>query len=699
MQPIAERREEMVTEQLMGRGVRDPAVLRAMRAVPREAFVSPDLAEFAYEDTALPIAEGQTISQPYIVAATAEFLELEPSDRVLEVGAGSGYAAAVLAHIADQVYAIERHQALMEAAEARFRRLGYANIRLRQGDGSQGWPEHAPFDAVLVSAGGEEPPPALLEQLAVGGRLLIPIGPALRLQELKRYRKTAEGEFEEEELGAVRFVPLVTEAAQEPAAGARLGASWTPDQSLAELIAAAAEPIPTIDEVELGGLLERIGEARAVLIGESSHGTAEFYALRARITQALIQYKGFNIVAIEGDWPDAAEVDRYTRQLASAPPAPPLSSERSGPAEALREDISAFGKGYLSEEHTIEAALAGRPRRPFGHFPAWMWTNRQTLEFVEWLRDYNARFKDPDEAVGFYGLDLYSLDASIDAVLEYLDEAHPESAAVARQRYARLTPWEGEPASYGAAVLSGRYRECADEVVAALQGLLDKRLAYIGRDGSRYFDTAQNARLVANAERYYRLMYYGSRPSWNLRDSHMFETLQALLAQRGPAAKAVVWAHNSHVGDAAATEMGARGAINIGRLCRRNFGDGAHLIGMGTDHGTVMAASEWGGAPQVMELRPAAAQSYERLCHDSGRPAFLLPLRAPAVAGLRRRLMDERLERAVGVIYQPEQELQSHYFFAQLPRQFDEYAWFDESRALTPFDPEIAERRPDTFPF
>ena len=254
-----------------------------------------------------------------------------------------------------------------------------------------------------------------------------------------------------------------------------------------------------------------------------------------------------------------------------------------------------------------------------------MWRNHEVLEFVEWLREWNAAHA----PVGFYGLDLYSLYRSIRLVLDYLDRVDPDAARIARERYGGLTPWEGDPATYGRAVVTGRYRACEEEVVAMLRDMLARELDYAARDGEHFLDAVGNARVVANAERYYRAMYYGGSASWNLRDQHMFETLEALLRFHGPDAKAVLWEHNSHLGDAAATEMGVRGELNVGHLCRQAFGDRAYLVGFGTDHGTVAAAHDWDGPMGVMAVRPAHPQSYERLCHDAEVPAFFLPLREP----------------------------------------------------------------------
>jgi protein-L-isoaspartate(D-aspartate) O-methyltransferase len=313
-----------------------------------------------------------------------------------------------------------------------------------------------------------------------------------------------------------------------------------------------------------------------------------------------------------------------------------------------------------------------------------MWRNRETQGLIEWLRAYNAEMEEPERKVSFSGLDLYSLYTSAYEVVRYLDRVDPAAARVARERYGRLTPWQGDPAAYGRAAVTGRMRSCEDDVVAMLRDLLARRLEYAVQDGDELFDAAQNARVVAGAERYYRAMYYGAAASWNLRDQHMFDTLQSILAHRGEGAKLVVWAHNSHVGDAAATEMAAHGELNVGHLCRKAFGDGVFVVGFGTDHGVVAAAHDWDGPMERMRVRPARDDSYERLCHDSGVPAFLLPLRAPARGELRAELAEPRLERAIGVVYRPDTELQSHYFQAILPAQFDEYIWFDETDAVEP---------------
>jgi len=652
-------RQRMIDYQLLARGLYDQTVINAVNAVPREEFVPTELVEFAYSDTPLPIAASQTISQPYIVALMTAALELKPFDRVLEVGTGSGYAAAVLAEIAEQVYTIERHKILADTACAKLKELGYDNVRVLYGDGSLGWPEHAPFDAIVVAAGGPEVPDTLKQQLAIGGRLVIPVGTSLRTQKLLRVRRITEHKYEQEDLGDVRFVPLIGAAGWKDETGRTVAARKT-GPSLPEMLYQCSEHFARINEVSLDKLLSRIGDSRVVLLGEASHGTAEFYDMRARITWELIEKKGFNIIAAEADWPDAAHIDHY---IHGTSPDPLLEST------------------------------------PFARFPTWMWANHSVLKFVHWLRTHNDRIADWNLKVGFYGLDLYSLYSSIEVVLKYLDQVDPQTAEVARTRYGCLMPWVNDPGMYGRVTITRRYRECEREVVAALQDLLKKRVDYSRADGERYFDAAQNARIVTNAERYYRTMYYAENSSWNQRDQHMFDTLMSVLDFRGPDSKAVIWAHNSHIGDARATQMSARGEFNIGQLIRQTFPESSYHVGFGTDHGTVAAASEWGGPLEVKRVQASHIDSYERLFHEVETDNLLLPLAQPPKESVRTELLAERLERAIGVIYRPETEMQSHYFYASLPRQFDEYIWFDETSAVEPLTRESISGLPDTFPF
>jgi erythromycin esterase-like protein len=429
------------------------------------------------------------------------------------------------------------------------------------------------------------------------------------------------------------------------------------------LIAKAAEPAQLIEDPLFGRLFERFGDARVVLLGEASHGTSEFYLARSEITRWLIEHHGFRIVALEADWPDARVFDAFVRRH----PAPKGASEA------------------------------------FTRFPTWMWRNREFEGFLEWLRDHN-RLRPEAKRSGICGLDLYSLSASMRAVIDYLDREDPEAAKVARRRYGCLTPWADEPAAYGREALTAGYARCEAAVTAMLADLLAKQLQKGAADSEALLDAAQNARLVRDAEAYYRAMYYGGAESWNLRDTHMFETLEAVLDAKGPHAKAVVWAHNSHIGDARATEMGVvRGELNVGQLCRERWGREAVLIGFGTHGGTVACASDWDAPMEIKPVNPALAESHEHMAHKSGVERFMLDLRPGVHDGLRARLADPRLERFIGVIYRPETERWSHYVDCRLPEQFDAYVWFDQTRAVTPLPveakPEHLAGDEETWPF
>lgn len=661
MTQYADLRDRMVDVQLARRGIRDVRVLDAMRRVAREQFLEAGFEEFAYEDSALPIASGQTISQPYIVAAMTEAAELKPDDKVLEVGTGSGYAAAVASRLAKIVHTIERHSPLARRATERLATLGYRNCIVHTGDGTRGLPDEAPFDAILVAAGGPSVPEALKRQLAVGGRLVIPVGTFEDEQSLLRVTRRTATKYDEETIGAVRFVPLIGEqgwAENGTRAASNHVAGHARAQSVTDMIRAAMQPLPAFDDPAFGILLDRLRRSRVVLLGEASHGTSEFYQARAAITRRLIEELGFTIVAVEADWPDAAAIDRYVRD-----------------------------RGHPGPQDT-----------PFDRFPTWMWRNTDVASFVDWMRSHNEQ-RPPSDRAGFFGLDIYNMRGSIAAVLAYLDSVDPEAAAVARERYGCLTPWQREPSTYGRAVLTEGYRKCEAEVVRQCQDILKKRLAYGADNPDSFLDAAQNARLIASAERYYRIMYYGGAESWNLRDTHMFETLGHILDAHGPRSKAVVWAHNSHIGDARFTEMGSvRNELNIGQLCREKFGEAATLIGFGTHTGTVAAASDWDGEMEVMRVRPSRADSYERLFHEAGVERGLVEFRSHEA--LRRRLLEPRLERFIGVIYRPDTELQSHYAETSLPQQFDGLIWLDETRAVTPLGPEHRRTgNPDTYPF
>ena len=433
----------------------------------------------------------------------------------------------------------------------------------------------------------------------------------------------------------------------------------TPDE-----LRSAARPLSSGPD-DHNPLLEMVGDARLVLLGEGSHGTHDFYQARADITRRLIAEKGFSAVAAEADWPDAYRVNRYVR----------------------RE----------SDDTSASEALGG-----FKRFPTWMWRNTVVRDFVDWLRDFNATRSDQTKA-GFFGLDLYSLFNSIEAVVEYLDRVDPDAAERARYRYGCFEHFGEDSQAYGYVAAFDLSRSCEDSAISQLIELQRRGMERPGRgSGDDFFDAQQNARLVKNAEEYYRSMFRGRRSSWNLRDTHMAETIDALVSylereDREP--KIVVWAHNSHLGDARATEMGRQGELNVGQLVRQKYGDSAVLVGFTTYTGTVTAATNWDELGERKRVRPALPESYESAFHDTGIPDFFLDLQNGA--GDAKLFREDRLERAIGVIYRPESERVSHYFHASMRDQFDAVYHFDQTRAVEPL--EKPERwhdvePPETFP-
>jgi erythromycin esterase-like protein len=400
-------------------------------------------------------------------------------------------------------------------------------------------------------------------------------------------------------------------------------------------------------------LLDVIGDARIVLLGEASHGTHEFYRERARITRRLIQEKNFVAVAVEADWPDAYRVNRWVRCV---------GDDRSA--------LDALGD--------------------FQRFPRWMWRNQDILEFVKWLRHHNES-SPPDRRVGFYGLDLYSLFSSIEAVIDFLEQVDSDAARRARYRYGCFEDFGEDTQAYGYAAEFGLSQSCEDQAVQQLLELQRQAAELSQRDGKipedEFFYAEQNARLVKNAEEYYRTMFRGRVSSWNLRDGHMAETLEALMAhfdRKGRGGKIVVWEHNSHIGDARATAMGDSGEWNVGQLSRERFGQEVVLVGFSTYEGTVTAALDWDAPAERMRVRPGMPDSWEALFHGIGLSDFLLLLRGNEA--LIEALNQVRLERAIGVIYHPRTERLSHYFEARLPHQFDAVIHLDQTRAVEPLD-------------
>ncbi len=424
------------------------------------------------------------------------------------------------------------------------------------------------------------------------------------------------------------------------------------ETELVNTLRRSIEPIVSLSHPSLDGFVERAHSARVCLLGESTHGTVEFYELRAKMTLRLIDDYAFNIVCLEADWPDVELINDYIH--------------------GRRDDWSGFHR-----------------------FPQWMWRNHSFADFVDELRDRNL--EGDGQPISVFGLDIMSLSASLEAVLHFLERRDPEAFRLAQQAETCFAQWRHDPTQYGLHVCHHQVKTCEREVLNILKTMHERRLQLIGTTDSKLLSALQNARVVHNAEEYYRAMYESAEQSWNLRDRHMFETLLILLDHFGKGSRAVIWEHNSHIGDARATEMNLIGELNLGQLCRTHFGQHAYLAGFLTDHGTVMAASCWGGPARVKTLNPGRADSYEGLFHSLNVPAFHVPFRHSAAVS--RHLREPRLERAVGVIYQPDKERNSHYFRASLSSQFDEITWVDQTSAVKPLRHSVETEEPDTYPF
>lgn len=441
-----------------------------------------------------------------------------------------------------------------------------------------------------------------------------------------------------------------------PHAGHQFEAPAAARERLTQAMTRAAEPLPEVGEAEFARRFDRFGDARVVLLGAATEGTSEFHGARAAITRWLIEQRGFSVVALEADWLDARVFDAYVR----------------GREAPRGEDGSA-------------------------RFPAWRWRNTEVLDFLDGLRAWNAT-RGPGPKASVYGLDLYNLNGSMRAVIDYLDRIDPQAAELARRRFGGLTPWADEPADHGRLALTSTYARHEKAVVATLSEVLGRQAARMAEEG--VLDAAQARRLTAGAPGHYQALYRGGVESWNLRNAHMLETLDGVLARKGPDAKAVVWAHNAVVADSAGSEMSLlRDEANLGHLCREIWGREAALIGLSTHGGTLACARDWDAPPEVRRLGPAEADSFESSAHATRSPRYLLDLRPGRNDESRRALAEPHLQRYVGPIYRPGTERRSHYADGRLSQQFDAWVWFDETHAATPLPARPHEHGVDAAPW
>ena len=625
---------------LKNTGIKNSLLLEAFKEIPYSLYLPQEDHPFSTEVS----AENKVESiEPRFMAILKmlENLDIEKGERILLIGVESLAILAALSKIYNEVFIVDNNEVYAKWASKVLRNTGVENVFFNKADPRSGWAEKAAFDRILVASEFEDIPDALQSQLKINGRLLVPIGPDWAHIMFEVIQRTSEKDYKTTKLRDNFFIP-------DPKLLPEIGSEDFPEEEILSQIKSQAIAFNSIENFPVEDLLKRIGDAQVVLIGEASHGTSEFYRTRQKITRALIENKGFNIICAEADWSDAEQINSYVRN------------------KSVKKDWV-----------------------PFARFPQWMWRNKEVLEFVEWLTEYNRNHRN---SIGFYGLDLYGMENSINQVIEYLEKTDQDLADLAKQRYSCITPYMTDPAIYGKMVLSKQLLSCEQEVLKMLTDLLRNKNKL--NHSPEYFYAYQNANVVVDAERYYKAMYYGNAESWNLRDFHMFHSLKSLLSYFKPGAKAVVWAHNSHIGNALATEMYSRGEINIGHLCKEHFGDRSYHIGFGTHQGTVAAANNWGGKMQVMQVNPSMKNSYENLCHKTQIPSFTLPLKEKnSGQKLRSLLSTPKLERAIGVIYRPETERLSHYFHAVLPSQFDEYIWFNTSKALTPLSAETLDQK------
>ena len=621
-----------IENQLKNKGIKNPLVLKSFQDIPQEFFLSKK--EFPFHKKNLNIENRLDYLEPRIitVAHLLDQLDIKKGEKILALGIDSVYILVILSKIYNTVYNVETNEAYAEWSKQVLKNLNVDNVNLKVADEQLGWEEVAPFDVILVASEMENISDCLKNQLKIGGNLIAPIGPDWAHMITEKIQRVSETNFRTEKFRSNYFIP-------NPKLIPEIGTQPHTETKIVNEIKSNAKAFDTIHDFPIDEFLKRIGNAKVVLMGEASHGTSEFYMMRQEITKALIEKKGFNMVCAEADWSDAEQINEYVKN-----------------------------------SHTPKNWM------PFNRFPQWMWRNKEVLSFVEWLKEYNAT---SIKKTGFYGLDLYGLENSIDLVIKYLENIDFEMADLAKNRYGCISPYMSDPAIYGKLVLTKQMESCEEDILKMLVDLLKNKNKLNHSD--EYYYTYQNAMVVVDAERYYKHMYYGSAESWNLRDFHMFHTLQSLLSYLGRDTKAIVWAHNSHIGNALATEMYSRGEINIGHLCKEYYGKKSYHIGFGTHSGTVAAAHNWGERMEIMKVRDSMNGSYENYCHQTQIKNFTLPLREEHSGDqLKEVLNTPKLERAIGVIYRPATERLSHYFHAVLPSQFDEYVYFDKTHAVTP---------------
>ena len=588
-----------IITQLEDKGISNALILEAFQDLPEAFFLSETLLQFFYEEVCVEQSIEKTEPRIIEIARMLDQLQIKRERKILVTGVDSIYILVVLSKIYKEVYTVEINETYANWTLEVLKTINITNVYLKTGNPEMGWEEKGPFNAVLIATAFKNKSNSIKTQLKIGAKLLAPVSPDWAHTMLEVIKRVSETEYSTRALRVNYLIP-------NPKILPKIGSKIYEDREIIDEIGISSIPFKTIKDYPMEGLLERIGDARVVLLGDASHGTSEFYLTRQEITKALIEKKGFNFVCAEADWSDAEQINNYVRNQ------------------------------YKSQDW-----------EPFSQFPQWMWKNEEVLDFIEWLKEHNSKNKNTS---GFYGLDLNGLENSVNLVIKYLKEIDPKLAKLAISKYDCLASYMSDPTMYGEIAKNNKLTGCEKEVLTILVDLLKNKnkINY----SQAYFHAYQNATVIINAKRHYKAMDYSCTESWNLRDFHMFYTLQSLLSFYGEESKAIVWAHNAHVGNALATDIYPRGEINLGHLCKEHYGAKSYHIGFGTYTGTVAAARNWGDKMEVIDVNDSVDNSYEYLCHRTNVANFTLPLREEhSDRKLREVLSIPKLQRAIGTFF------------------------------------------------
>ena len=627
-----QRNKLSIKRQLIAKGINNLLLLDAFQNIPDTFLFAETVNPYFYEKSDLTNSFDHAESRVIVIAKMLEQLQIKSEEKILLVGVESIYILIVLSKIYKNVYSIEPQDSCISSSLEMLKTMNISNVHIKNGNPIVGWNEKGPFNVILIAPEFNNLTEKLKNQLQIGAKLLAPVGPDWTHLILEIVTRNSSTDYNVSALRDCYFIP-------KPKTLPKLGREAYSPREIIDEIGINSIPFKNINEYPIDGLLERIGNARVVLIGAASHGTAEFYLTRQNITKALIEQKGFNIICTDNNWSDTEHTN-----------------------------------------NSIQNKLNAKNTSPLSRFPHWCWKNEEINSFLDWLTLYN---KQHNNSVGIYGLDLYGYEESIKLVIKYLQEIDPLLGQLAKKRYTKVIE-NFSKKTYNKDNKGTNNLACYDhEVLKILIDLLkkDNDLNHC----HSFFNAYQNANVVINADRHYQAMRFSSAESWNLRSLHMFHTLQSLLSYSGSDSKAIIWGHNADVGNAFATEVYANGEINLGHLCKEQYGDNSYHIGFGTHKGTLAASSNWGAKMKIFSLQESLDNSFESLCHKTKISNFTLPLRAQnADDELLELLAVPKLQRSIGILYSPKKEAIRNYSKSILPMQYDEYIWYNTTQAITP---------------